>query len=209
MRARLSAVQTNQTILYDSVYDRVFYRPNQYAVKIWLRGRRSIATGIIATGWSRLSQRSNPMHPQAGCDTTTQTIKPTTKVKEQCHGSLLQRQRAVSHASWPCKQRPIRHRLAAMSGRPSVTPIAWAMRSFASRRVGPLTRADGPPTGHAGPMSGPAGRPTASHALSGRDPQSWNGAPISGSASGIAERDTAGVPRNLPGVRQFSCYHVR
>src|SRR3954471_24695006 len=57
-----------------------------------------------------------------------------------------------------------------MSGRPSATSIALAIRNFASQPVGPLARADAPLTGHAGPMFGPAGRPTTgSHVLSARE----------------------------------------
>src|SRR5262249_16960539 len=77
-------------------------------------------------------------------------------------------QQAVSHASWSCRQQPIPGRLAETPDRPSVTRVAWAIRSFASPPAGPLTLADGPPTGRAGPMSGPAGLPTGSHALSRR-----------------------------------------
>jgi hypothetical protein len=56
-----------------------------------------------------------------------------------------------------------------MSSRPSATSTALAIRSFASRPVGPLARADALPTGHAGPMFGPADRPTGSHVLSIRE----------------------------------------
>lgn len=111
-----------------------------------------------------------PNETHARCNETTDItkVKQTTKVRERCHGSFLRVQRALLHASWLCIPRPIPHRLAAMSGRPSATNIAWAIHSFASRRVGPLTPADGPPTGRAGPMSGPAGRPSGSHVSSGR-----------------------------------------
>src|SRR5262249_29254504 len=118
VRTRLPAVQTNQTILYDSVYDRPAASPKQDAVKIRLIEKRS-----IAAGWSRLLRRKQTNASQARCDYNRgREDKP--KVKEQCHGSFLKAQRAVSHASWPCKQPPIPRRLAAMSGRPSVTPIA-------------------------------------------------------------------------------------
>jgi hypothetical protein len=92
---------------------------------------------------------------------------PITKVKERCLGCFLRVQRAVSHASWPCKQRPIPHRLAEIPARPSATRTELVTHSFASPHVGPLTRADGPPTGRAGRMSGPAGLPSGNHALSG------------------------------------------
>ena len=141
------------------LYDWPSAGPNHDAVKIQLNGAPFDSDLIVAA-----LAAEQPNDAQARYVHTTQT----TKVRERCHGSFLRVQRAVLHASWLCKQWPIPHRLAAMSGRPSATNIAWAIHSFASRRVGPLTPADGPPTGRAGPMSGPAGRPSGSPVLSGR-----------------------------------------
>ena len=134
-----------------------------------------------------------PNEPQAGCN----WIMPITKVKKRCLGCFLRVQRAVSHASWPCKQRPIPHRRA--PARPSATRTGWAIHSFASRPVGPLAPADGPPTGRAGPMSGPAGLPSGNHALSG--PRT---VPSTTIRAALEFHGEGGLnSRNLPGFGRF------
>jgi hypothetical protein len=124
-----------------------------------------------------------PNEPQVRCHSTTRI----TKVKERCLGSFLRARQAVSHASWPCRRRLILlHPGPLLAGlllpglliipghpieitdTPSAIRIAWAIRSSASPPAGPLTFADGPPTGRAGPMSGPAGLPMGSHAFGDR-----------------------------------------
>jgi hypothetical protein len=155
VRARLPAVQANKTILYDSAFPGPKPTRGKYSAK-WAAFDSDLTVAVLAA-WQ-------PNDPQAGCH----WITPITKVKERCPGYFLGVLRAVSRASWPCKQRPIPHRLAGIPGTPSATTIAWAIRSFASRHVGHLARADVPPTGRAGRMSGPASLPSGNHALSGR-----------------------------------------
>lgn len=133
--------------------------PSQYAVNIQLSAGAFNDGSMVAAGVPE-----QPNDPQARCHMTT----PITKVKERCLGCFLRVQRAASHASWPCRRRPMPRHLVEIPDWLSVTSIAWAIRSFASPPVGPLTRADVPPTGRAGRMSGPAGLPSGSHALSGR-----------------------------------------
>jgi hypothetical protein len=74
----------------------------------------------------------------------------------------------VSQVFCRCRHQPTPRHLAEMSRTPSATSIALAIRSFASRHVGPLARADAPPIGRAGQTFGPADLPSGSHALSGR-----------------------------------------
>ena len=132
------------------------------------------------------------------------------RIKDQCHPFFSKAPRDVSHAFCLYQHRPIPRHLAEMSGRPSATSIALAIRSCVSRHVGPLARRDVPPTGRAGLMFGPAGRPTESHVSSGREQSSRQpSAPLECHADlrfstlGLHSEE-GGVTRSLSRLGRFS-----